>query len=147
MGAGPNARRQLPGLVRAYFAYVRKLLAADPRPTELHAIRLATKRLRYSLELFRPCYGPGLETRLAALQNLQQILGEVNDCVAAERLLEDLLPATPARSRAEQFLRRSAAAKAVALRKQWHESFDAPGREQWWLQYLVKEARDWKPRL
>ena len=109
MGAMRNARRQLPPLVQAYFARVRELLAADPPPAELHAIRLATKRLRYSLELFRPCYGPGLETRLAALQSLQQILGEVNDCVAAERLLEDLLPATPARSRAEQFLRRSAA--------------------------------------
>ena len=147
IGAGPNARRQLPGLARAYFAHVRQLLAADPRPAELHAIRLATKRLRYSLELFRPCYGPGLKTRLAALQNLQQILGEVNDCVAAEHLLEDLLPATSARSRAELFLRRSAAAKAVALRQQWHKFFDAPGREQWWLQYLAKGAKDEKPRL
>ncbi|MEI9973986.1 MAG: CHAD domain-containing protein [Ignavibacteriota bacterium] len=52
---------------------------------ELHVIRLATKRVRYTLELFRPCYGPGLELRITSLQRLQQLLGEVNDCAAAER--------------------------------------------------------------
>lgn len=140
MGAAANARRQLPALVSAYFADVRELLAADPPPAELHAIRLASKRLRYTLELFRPCYGPGLKIRLAQLQRLQQILGEVNDCAAAERLIGSLLPASAARSRVERFLRLRAAAKAVELRKQWYESFDAPGREHWWLGYLARAA-------
>jgi len=146
-GPAANARRQLPPLVRAYFAQVRASLAADPPPAQLHAIRLATKRLRYTLELFRPCYGPGLKTRLAALQSLQQILGEVNDCVAAEHLLTDLVPASATRNRVARFLRDSAAAKALALRQGWRESFDAPGREQWWLRYLANGAGAWEPRL
>src|ERR1700691_1419573 len=138
LGAAVNARRHLPAMVRAYFAQVREMLAADPPPAELHAVRLATKRLRYTLELFRPCYGPGLKIHLAGLQRLQQVLGEVNDCAATERLIEGLIPASASRRRAQSFLRRRAAAKAAVLRKEWSESFDAPGQEQWWLQYLAR---------
>jgi CHAD domain-containing protein len=147
LGAAANARRQLPLLVRAYFARVRELLAADPPPAELHAIRLASKRLRYTLELFRPCYGPGLEMRLRALQRLQQVLGEVNDCAAAGRLVEGLLPVSPSRLRVERFLRRRASAKGFAVRQEWRRAFDAPGREQWWLQYLARNAKTAKPGL
>jgi len=138
LGPGANARRQLPRLVSAYFAEVRQLLAADPVPAELHAVRLASKRLRYTLELFRSCYGPGLETRLKSLQRLQEILGEVNDCAAAERLIVAVLPPSPARSRLAGYLRRRASAKAFSLRREWNEVFDAPGREHWWLEYLKK---------
>jgi CHAD domain-containing protein len=141
IGAAPNARRELPVLVRAYFAQVRELLAADPPPAELHAIRLASKRLRYTLELFRPCYGPGLKLRLVTLQRLQLVLGDVNDCAAAERLLESVLPPSPARSRVARFLRDRASSKAIELRKEWREVFDAPGREQWWIEYLAGNAK------
>jgi CHAD domain-containing protein len=142
-----NASRRLPTIVRAYFAEVRQLLAADPPPAELHTIRLATKRLRYTLELFRPCYGPGLEIRLAALQRLQHVLGEVNDCAASERLISGLIPAGAARTRVQSFLQRQAAAKAIELTKEWHDNFDAPGREQWWFQYFATRAKAPKPHL
>jgi CHAD domain-containing protein len=144
--AARNARRQLPPLVHAYFAQVRELLAAGPPPAELHPIRLATKRLRYTLELFRPCYGQGLEIRLTELQKLQQVLGEINDCAAAERLIESMIPPSAARTRVQSFLRRRASAKAVALRKEWRQSFDAPGREHWWTQYLASPRVE-KPSL
>jgi CHAD domain-containing protein len=134
-------------MVRAYFAEVRQLLAADPPPAELHTIRLATKRLRYTLELFRPCYGRGLETRLATLQRLQQVLGEVNDCAASDRLIAGLIPAGAARTRVRSYLQRRALAKATELRQEWHDTFDAPGREQWWLQYLATRTRVPKPQL
>ena len=123
------------------------MLAGNPAPVELHAIRLATKRLRYTLELFRPCYGRGLDARIRSLQQLQQTLGEVNDCAAAERLIVNLVPASAERRRLETFLRRRAAAKATALRRQWRDSFDAPGREHWWLDYLSKSASVREPKL
>jgi len=141
LAAAVNARRQLPRIVQAYFAEVRAILATDPPPSELHVIRLATKHLRYTLELFRPCYGRGLEIRLATLQRLQQVLGEINDCAAAGRLIEGLVPVSPQRKRVQTFLRRRASAKAVALRKEWHQAFDAPGREHWWLRYLARSPR------
>jgi CHAD domain-containing protein len=134
-------------MMRAYFVEVREVLASNPVPAELHTIRLATKRARYTLELFRPCYGEYLEERIASLQRLQQLLGEVNDCAAAERLIDQLVAASPLRARAQSFLRRRAAAKATGLRRQWRESFDAPGREHWWLHYLARSARVKEPRL
>ena len=137
-GVAANAHRQLPRLVKNYFAEVRQALAADPPPEKLHPIRLASKKLRYTLELFRECYGPGLETRLKALQRLQQVLGEVNDCAAAVPLIQRITPESPTRRRTEQFLRRRATTKAAELRKEWHGIFDAPGREKWWTGYLGK---------
>ena len=53
VGASLNARRKLPAMMHDYFTQVRELLATNPAPAELHAVRLATKRVRYTLELLR----------------------------------------------------------------------------------------------
>jgi CHAD domain-containing protein len=141
-GAAANARRELPQLAASYFAQVRALLAGDPSAAELHRLRLLTKRLRYTLDLFRSCYGPGLETRLAALRRIQQLLGEVNDSAAAIRLLaKSMSTASPQRARILRFLEERAAVKAQEFRKDWAEVFDAPGQELWWTTYLARHAR------
>ena len=140
-GAAVNARRELPHLAASYFARVRALLADDPSAPKLHRLRLLTKRLRYTLELFRPCYGPGLDTRLAALRRIQQSLGEVNDSATAGRLLSrSMSAASPQRARILHFLEGRAAAKAEEFRKDWSEVFDAPGQERWWTTYLARHA-------
>jgi CHAD domain-containing protein len=139
--AAANARRELPPLVSRYFGLVRELLAKDPSPPELHRLRLATKRLRYTLELFRPCYGPGLETRMAELREIQQLLGEVNDSAAAGRLLANAMREPAQLGHVETFLEERADAKAQAFRKHWVEVFDAAGRERWWTEYLERQAR------
>jgi CHAD domain-containing protein len=137
-----NARKYLPQLVADYFAQGRELLASNPKPAELHALRLATKRLRYTLELFRTCYGPGLGVRIAALREVQQLLGEVNDTAAAARTLDAALNGnSPQRTRIDSFLRREGEAKAAAFRKHWSETFDAPGQESWWTSYLARRSR------
>ncbi len=140
-GAPANARRRLPPLAAAFFARIRKLLAQDPSPEKMHGLRLETKRLRYTLELFRPCYGPGLETRLAALRRLQNSLGELNDSAVARRLLEASMPPSAQRARVLGFLERRAADKAREFRKDWTSLFDAPGQESWWREYLRRNAR------
>ena len=141
-GAAVNARRELPHLAASYFERVRALLADDPSPVKLHRVRLLTKRLRYTLEPFRPCYGPGLDTRLSALRRIQQSLGEVNDSIAAGRLLShSMSTASPQRARLLNFLEGRAAVKAQEFRKDWAEVFDAPGQELWWTTYLARHAR------
>jgi CHAD domain-containing protein len=141
-GAAANAHRELPLLAASFFAQVRALLAEDPSPAELHRLRLFTKRLRYTLELFRPCYGPALETRLAALRRIQQSLGEVNDSAAAGQLLSQAMSAaSPQRARILRYLEGRAALKAQEFRKDWAEVFDAPGQERWWTTYLARHAR------
>jgi len=137
-----NARTHLPPLVTDYFARGRELLAKNPRPAELHALRLATKRLRYTLELFRPCYGPGLGARIAALRELQNLLGEINDTAAAARTLDGVLNGdSPERTRLDAFLKRQGESKAARFRQQWRDVFDAPGQEHWWTSYLARRSR------
>jgi CHAD domain-containing protein len=141
-GAAANARRELPRLVAEHFATVRELLVEDPAPSKLHQARLACKRLRYTLELFRPCYGAALERRLDALKKLQQVLGEVNDTVAAGNLLRKALkPNSAEGTRVQRFLEARRIEKAEEFRAQWTKEFDAPGREEWWTLCLARPAR------
>ena len=58
---------------------------ADPNAADLHPLRLATKHLRYSLELFAPFYGRGTVAKLSLLKRLQTHLGDMSDCDAALR--------------------------------------------------------------
>ena len=137
-GVAANARRELPRMVRAYLSQVRDSLAEDATPRELHRLRLASKRLRYTLELFVPCYPAGLEDRLAALKKLQDWLGEVNDAVASGRLLRGALKRQP---KLRKFLEDRAAEKAAGFARHWKESFDAVGQEAWWTDFLARNAR------
>ena len=139
--AAENARTRLPKLVTAYFAEGRELLGNSPAPADLHALRLATKKVRYTLELFRPCYGAGLTERINALKALQQMLGEINDTVAAERTIEAALGTrTGEMEKVARFLRARGGAKAGEFKRHWTEVFDAPGQERWWTSYLARRA-------
>lgn len=82
-----NAQRVLPQVAAGFLALGREVLAGEPAPRELHALRLAGKRLRYSLELFREFYGPELGQVLRTLKKLQRMLGEISDCDATETLI------------------------------------------------------------
>jgi CHAD domain-containing protein len=139
--AAENARTRLPKLLTAYFAEGRKLVEDNPAPADLHALRLATKKVRYTLELFRSCYGAGLNARISVLKSLQQMLGDINDTVAAERTIEAALGSrTPEVEKVASFLRGRGEAKANAFKRHWKESFDAPGQERWWTNYLARRA-------
>lgn len=47
---------------------------------EHHAMRIAAKKLRYTMEVYGPVYRNGLKKPHAAAKNLQQILGDLHDC-------------------------------------------------------------------
>jgi len=63
-----------------------ELLAFDPivnqaeKVSELHAMRIAAKWLRYTLEAFSPLYGGELKEWLQAVRAAQDDLGEIHDC-------------------------------------------------------------------
>jgi len=45
-----------------------------------HAIRIAEKKLRYTLEVYRPLYKDRIRPFLKNLKKMQEILGEIHDC-------------------------------------------------------------------
>jgi CHAD domain-containing protein len=46
---------------------------------ELHAMRIAGKHLRYTLEIFAPIYGHALDPHIQAMKDLQDLLGDIHD--------------------------------------------------------------------
>lgn len=60
--------------------------------TELHDMRIAAKRLRYTLEVFAPALPPEqIKSVLALVANLQERLGAIHDCDVLIPLLEETL--------------------------------------------------------
>lgn len=145
LSTGENARLHLPALAREFFATGRELLSGPAAPVDLHAFRLAAKRFRYTLELFRPLYGPGLEQRLEAVRKIQSLLGRRQDCeVLAARLRVPAQGAEALRAALEK-TERQGLKYEQEFRAFWLDEFDAPGRETAWVRYLMR--RPAAPRL
>lgn len=62
----------------------------DPPTPTLHLLRIAGKRLRYTLEFFQDGLGPGAGSLLKRLVALQDRLGAVQDAAVAVGMVEDL---------------------------------------------------------
>ncbi len=105
-GAGPGDRADQAGPYRLAEGAIRPLLDelesfdADLLcPTAVrrhHAMRIAAKRLRYSLEVFEPLYGPALGPSLRAARDMQTLLGDLHDCDVWVQSLPGALPAEKA---------------------------------------------------
>ena len=128
--AAENARVLLPKLLDNYFKAGRKAAAGKPSPKKLHGFRLATKQFRYSLELFRPLYGAGLDRKLTALSELQGVLGKMSDYHSVRTLLagDKALAAK---------LDRAAKKKLKEFLELW-AAFDSRGQLRRWRAYLEK---------
>lgn len=59
------------------------------RITELHEMRIAAKRLRYTLEIFAPLYGKRFDKPLKIIKEIQERLGSLHDCDVWLQYLED----------------------------------------------------------
>jgi len=127
--ASENARALLPKMARKYFDAGRKFLGGKRPPEELHDFRMETKRFRYTMELFRPVYGPNLDRYLKALHELQSALGKVSDYQVIEGMV--------ARDRnLERHLQRGLKGKLKNLRQRWR-AFDSDGELKRWRTYLA----------
>ncbi len=81
--AGKHAHNQAGKSVRKGFKQLVEEAAglADPEKYERHhAMRIAAKRLRYTLELARPVYASNLVEIGDTVKKLQTLLGEIHDC-------------------------------------------------------------------
>jgi CHAD domain-containing protein len=74
--------------VRAYDEWV---TIPDPPLTRLHALRIACKRLRYTLEFFEEVLGPDTKTLIKEIVAIQDHLGALQDAVVASGILRDFL--------------------------------------------------------
>jgi len=84
----PMAIYQRLAAVRAYDEWVS---IPNPPPERLHSLRIACKRLRYTLEYFREVLGPDTGTLIKSIVTIQDHLGNLQDAVVARALLADYL--------------------------------------------------------
>jgi CHAD domain-containing protein len=74
--------------VRAYSEWV---TMPDAPLARFHALRIACKRLRYTLEFFREVLGPDTKALVKAVVTVQDHLGDLQDAVVARGILRDFL--------------------------------------------------------
>ncbi|MBK9160674.1 MAG: CHAD domain-containing protein [Nitrosomonadales bacterium] len=100
--------RHLRRLDKRFARSMRHLNTLDAE--RLHAMRILAKKLRYSAEFFSGIYGRKKSRAfLAALSEVQEVLGQINDIAVAHRLLDE--------SAADRSL--SAHQEAIVLARGW----------------------------
>ena len=75
----------------AVHAYDESVSAPDVPLTRLHQLRIASKGLRYTLEFFVDVLGPGAQSLIEQMKQLQDHLGNLQDAVVACNHLHDFL--------------------------------------------------------
>ena len=92
----------LPPLVYGRLAQVRAYgpAVADADSETLHNLRIDCKRLRYVVALFTDLLGPEILVYIAALKQMQDLLGRMNDIAVAQALLARLIPGQEKAARA-----------------------------------------------
>jgi CHAD domain-containing protein len=85
-----TARRRIVKRLGELLAY-EACLASPAEADRHHQMRIAAKRLRYTMELFRPAYEGDLDASLTAVKKLQELLGDLHDCDVWLQLLPDFL--------------------------------------------------------
>jgi CHAD domain-containing protein len=100
-----------------------------PTSSELHEIRIAAKRARYTGEFFAPAFGPSLSDAIKRLTAVQESLGAVHDAdVAEETLLRALQEMAPDPQRAPDA---GAVSRLIARHREEREAHLQTFREQW----------------
>ena len=84
-----TGRRLLPRMAADFVDRGNTASQAKASPEKLHAFRIASKKFRYTLELFAPLYGPTIDTWLESIKGIQTLLGDINDCVTVAEMLAD----------------------------------------------------------
>jgi len=74
--------------LRAYDEWVS---IPNPPVARLHALRIASKRLRYTIEFFAEVLGPDIKQTIKEVAALQDHLGGLQDAVVASAILRDFL--------------------------------------------------------
>ncbi len=148
LGPDAPARDVLPRLVGVHWQKLRRRVRrAGPRPTDaqLHRIRIGSKQVRYAAEAAASAIGKPARRMARRAEDLQTVLGQHHDSVAAVKWLEEV-PAddtVPARRRggAASFAAGTKVAeerrRQAELRSRWGRSWQAldTGKVRRWLQH------------
>jgi len=114
-----TARRILPRMAKDFVERGNAASQAKASPEKLHAFRIASKKFRYTLELFAPLYGSTIDTWLESIKGIQTLLGDINDCVTVAEMLADYKGA----GATKDWLKKRERRKVEQFSRSWLEEF------------------------
>lgn len=124
----------LPPMVDRYWKAGEEAVLRHSDWAGLHRFRLATKHLRYTVELFSPVYGArGVAARLAVLRRMQGHLGRINDCESARGL-----EAVRAHAPLSAWLERLQHDERDRFLEAWAQEAREGAAAQLWLRYFAR---------
>jgi CHAD domain len=85
-----NARRILAIRIAEFYSFA-PIVPYPEHSEALHDLRISAKRLRYTLELFRPQFGKAGERQIERVKTIQEILGTLHDHDVRIELIGDEL--------------------------------------------------------
>jgi CHAD domain-containing protein len=120
-------RKELPRIVKRFRKLGDQAATGKASAEELHVFRIEAKKLRYTLELFQPAYGPVAKEVIDRLRGLQTVLGDINDCRSTRALLGELGMSSALEDRLKKRQRR----KTNEFHKLWDKEFTGALMRQW----------------
>jgi CHAD domain-containing protein len=131
----------LPKVAKNFFRRGRRIIQPGTPDKKLHRFRLRAKRFRYTLELFKPCYGPTLSEHITAVKRIQDQLGTMHDCAATLDLIaaSDLADLGGAQQLREYLEHRSHRERTNFF-EYWQSTFGSDDAEKRWMDYLERFA-------
>ncbi len=70
----------VPRLLEKFLTWEGRVVSSARHLEDLHEMRLAGKRLRYTMELAVPAYGEEFERALERVKQVTLLMGEIHDC-------------------------------------------------------------------
>jgi len=92
--ASEAARDVLPDILKEHLRKGRRAAREDTPEKKLHRFRIATKEMRYTLDIFAPLYGDAIGEIVDRLKKLQTHLGSIHDCVVTRDLVDNAQSST-----------------------------------------------------
>lgn len=92
----------------------------EPDPEQLHQLRIAARRLRYSLEFCRPPFGRVLDETIVQIKALQEVLGDIHDLDVLAKTMAELADDT---APGVQRLHEHMAERRALLLVRFHEQY------------------------
>lgn len=136
-GQAPIARTaqgMLPRMAQEFFERGNKAAKTKASPRELHQFRIASKRFRYTLELFTSVYGPPLNASIEKIRRAQGLLGDINDCETVRGMLSQYKEV----DRVTSWLKKRQRRSIDEFQRYWNEAFAADGELRSWSALLSR---------
>jgi CHAD domain-containing protein len=138
-----TASRILPDIAARHYERGERAAEAETSARKLHRFRIATKKFRYTLDLFAPLYGESVDALAGELKHIQTLLGDLNDYATVRSMLRSMTAENPDGDQIGQDIAKKRREKAEEFREYWAKTF-TPAKAVQWRSDLLRLTRNGK---